>query len=421
MTIFNIAYNKDETGRPSSRGFMLWDGKDRGLEGQALRAITVRVELRGDAFPREMAVDSVLARLQSIPEYVQLFAQAFPAEADSVARQIPRAGCKYDPTPLQSVITRSTLARAIAAFERELVTRHSPYDRYLAGDDQALAPAQKRGLVLFHTKARCATCHQGPEFSDGTFKVQGVQQLGPGKELTTTFVGTPRPSGHDLGRFLTSGNVQDRFAFRVVTLRQLTLTAPYMHDGALATLEEVIEFYDRGAGDEPTIGRERIAPELVPLGLTSQEKADLLAFLHGLTDSSVVVEIPSRVPSGLPPAGEGILEALAARERNGALPREGMNPAAGKPAVRLANYPNPFNAQTAIAYELAQPAQVEIRVYNVLGQPLRRLFLGWQPAGSHLIYWDGRDDAGRPVSSGPYLVAAHLGRTPHVHRVLLLR
>ena len=119
MTVFNTAFNKDESGEPSTKGFMLWDGKDRGLEAQALRAIIVRVELRGDAYPREMAVDSVLARLRSIPDYVELFNRAFPAEADSVARQIPRMACQWDTTPLQSVITRSTLGRAIAAFERE--------------------------------------------------------------------------------------------------------------------------------------------------------------------------------------------------------------------------------------------------------------------------------------------------------------
>ena len=102
MTIFNTAYNKDESNLPSTKGFMLWDGKDRGLEAQALRAIIVRVELRGDSYPREMAVDSVLTRLRNVPDYVELFNQAFPAEADSVARQIPRLACSWDTAPLQS-------------------------------------------------------------------------------------------------------------------------------------------------------------------------------------------------------------------------------------------------------------------------------------------------------------------------------
>ena len=110
MTLFNVGYNGDESGLPSTKGFMLWDGKDRGLEAQALRPLIVRVELRGDAYEREMAVDSVLTRLRGIPEYVALFEHAFPAEADSVVRQLPRLGCAHDPTPLQSVITRSTFA-----------------------------------------------------------------------------------------------------------------------------------------------------------------------------------------------------------------------------------------------------------------------------------------------------------------------
>ena len=145
MTLFNVGYNGDESGLPSTKGFMLWDGKDRGLEAQALRPLIVRVELRGDAYEREMAVDSVLTRLRGIPEYVALFEQAFPAEADSVARQLPRLGCVHDPTPLQSVITRSTFGRAIAAFEREQNTVNTAYDRYVDGDDEALTLAQKRG------------------------------------------------------------------------------------------------------------------------------------------------------------------------------------------------------------------------------------------------------------------------------------
>ena len=413
MTIFNVGYNGDESGQPSTKGFMLWDGKDRGLEAQALRPIIVRVELRGDAYEREMAVDSVLARLRSIPEYVARFEQAFPAEADSVARQLPRLGCVHDPTPLQSVVTRSTFGRAIAAFEREQTTVNTPYDRYVAGDDEALTPAQKRGLVLFHDKARCVNCHSGPLFTDSSFRVQGVEQIGPGRASATTNTGTPRPTGRDEGRFLNTGNLSDIGAFRVVGLRQITQTAPYMHDGAIATLEEVIEFYDRGGGDEPTIDRDNIDPELVPLGLTVAEKQDLLAFMHALTDSTIAVHVPARVPSGLPPAGLDL-----AAEAGLVLPVPAL---AARPVVeRLSNFPNPFNASTAIS--VAVPAgEVEVEVYNILGQPVRRLFRGYRPAGVYRLTWDGRDEGGRVVASGVYLVSAQLGGVRHLARMTLLR
>ena len=414
MTIFNVGYNGDESGQPSTKGFMLWDGKDRGLEAQALRPIIVRVELRGDAYEREMAVDSVLARLRSIPEYVALFEQAFPSEADSVARQLPRLDCVHDPTPLQSVITRSTFGRAIAAFEREQNTVNTPYDHYVAGDDEALTPAQKRGLVLFHDKARCVNCHSGPLFTDSSFRVQGVEQIGPGRASATTNTGTPRPTGRDEGRFLNSGDRRDIGAFRVVGLRQIAQTAPYMHDGAIATLEEVIEFYDRGGGDEPTIDRENIDPELVPLGLTAEEKQDLLAFMHALTDSTIAVHVPARVPSGLPPAG---LELAAAAGLVIPVPAAAARPN----VVRLFNFPNPFNASTAISVALPAAGEVHVEVYNLLGQAVRRLFRGYRPVGVYRLTWDGRDAGGRAVASGVYLVSAQLGGVRHLARMTLVR
>ncbi len=416
MTIFNTAYNKDESNLPSTKGFMLWDGKDRGLEAQALRAIIVRVELRGDSYPREMAVDSVLARLRKVPDYIDLFNRAFPAEADSVARQIPRLACAWDTAPLESVITRSTLGRAIAAFERELVTDNTPYDHFVAGDDDALTEAQKRGLVLFFEKARCANCHSGPEFSEGRFRVQGVEQIGPGQGLASTNTGTPRPSGADRGRFVTSGNRDELFAFRTVSLRQVAKTAPYMHDGALATLEEVIDFYDRGGGDEETIAAERVDPELVPLGLTDGEKADLLAFLHALTDETIRVPIPPRVPSGLTPAGIELVKSDDELATDyGAL----LTPRAVEASMR--SYPNPFNAETIVQFELPQGGPIELDVYNVLGQRIRRLVQNDLPAGRHSVRWDGRDAAGRNAASGMYLVTAHMRGWRGSQRVLLLR
>ncbi len=421
MTIFNTGLNGDESGQPSAKGFMLWDGKDRGLEAQALRPIIIRVELRGDAFKREYAVDSVLTRLRGIPEYVELFRQAFPQEADSVDQQIPRLGCLWDPTPLQSVITRSTLGRALAAFERELVTRNSPFDRYVAGDDGALAPQEKAGLILFHTKAKCTACHSGPLFTDSSFRVQGVEQIGPGQGLASTQTGTPRPSGMDRGRFVTSGNRNELFAFRTVTLRQIGETAPYMHDGALETLADVIEFYDQGGGDEETIPEDRIDEELVPLGLSSQEKVQLEAFLLALTDPTIEILIPERVPSGLPPAG---LE-LQQEGSSTASMTAGESLAAALDitvsAARVSSFPNPFNAETSIAVGLPQAGKVDLVLFDLLGRPVRHLALGAYPAGNHVFHWDGRDDDQRPVASGVYLVRLTLEGTRRTSRLTLLR
>jgi cytochrome c peroxidase len=421
MTIFNTGLNGDASGQPSAKGLMLWDGKDQGLEAQALRPIIVRVELRGDAFKREYAVDSVLTRLRGIPEYVELFRQAFPQEADSVDQQIPRLACLWDPTPLQSVITRSTLGRALAAFERELVTKNSPYDRYVAGDDGALAPQEKAGLVLFHTKAKCTACHSGPLFTDSSFRVQGVEQIGPGQGLSSTQTGTPRPSGMDRGRFVTSGNRDELFAFRTVTLRQIGATAPYMHDGALETLADVIEFYDRGGGDEETIPEDRIDAELVPLGLSAQEKAQLEAFLLALTDPTMEVRVPERVPSGLPPAGlelqqEGeSVSSMTAQESLAAAPSSMAW------AARVSSFPNPFNAETNIEVDLGQAGKVDLVLFDLLGRPVRRLAQGIYPAGSHVFRWDGRDDDQRPAASGVYLVRLTVQGTRRTSRLTLLR
>ena len=384
MTIFNTAYNKDESGMPSTKGLMLWDGKDRGLEAQALRAIIIRVEMRGDAYPREMAVDSVLTRLRNIPEYVDLFNRAFPAEADSVKRQIPRHGCAYD--------------------------------HYVTGADDALSEEQKRGLGVFFEKGNCATCHSGPEFSEGRFRVQGVEQVGPGQGLASTNTGTPRPSGADRGRFVTSGNLVDLFAFRTVSLRQIAKTAPYMHDGVLETLEDVIEFYDRGGGDEATIDVERLDEEIVPLDLTDGEKADLLAFLHALTDQTIEVKVPPRVPSGLEPAGIELVESEAGLAADYAVFLAPL-----QSALKMASYPNPFNAETIVQFELPQAGEVELTVYNVLGQRMRRLVTAFLPAGAHRAHWDGRDDAGHEAASGVYLVAASAPGLRGTQRVLLLR
>ena len=283
MTIYNTAFNADEGGLPSAFGFFAVDGKARGLEELVTIPIANRVEMRGDAYSEEAALDSVVARLRTVPEYVQLFQEAFPADAMQ--------------TEGTAVIDGSTYSRALAAYARELVTRDSPYDRYVRGNDGALSDDQKLGLELFFTKAKCSVCHNGPMLSDYRFIRQGVPQVGEGKS-----------SGDDRGREEFTGNPLDRYKFRTLTIRNVELTAPYMHDGFFETLEEVVRFYNDGARPRhPIVVDDVLEPILIePLGLTDEEIDAIVEFMKALTDPGTaldpfLVTVPDEVPSGLTP------------------------------------------------------------------------------------------------------------------------
>ena len=284
-TVLNAAFNADENGRPSHLGLQFWDGRAAGLEVLARGPLTSRTEMAGDAYSAEVARDSVVARLRVIGEYIERFREAFPAEAALASGA--------------EVITMDTYGRAVAAYERELVTRNSAFDRYARGDDEALTKRQKLGLELFFTKARCAQCHSGPMFSDFGFRVIGVPQSGPGGTVIT---------GDDVGREEHTKSATDRYAFRTPTLRNVGLTAPYMHDGVFATLEDVVRFYDRGALPRHVeIAADALDPLLrTPLGLSDGEVAAIVDFLEALTDPGSdldpgLVAVPDRVPSGLAP------------------------------------------------------------------------------------------------------------------------
>lgn len=284
-SVLNAAFNADETGLPSHLGLQFWDGRVQGLEEQARAPITSRIEMAGDAYPEEAARDSVVARLRDLGEYVRLFREAFPDEAAS------SAGAE--------VISMDTYGRAVAAYERELVTRNSPFDRYVGGENGALTQVQKRGLELFFTKAGCATCHGGPMFSDFRFHVIGVPQEGGGKAVIP---------GDDAGREEHTSSAADRYAFRTPTLRNVELTAPYMHDGVFTTLEEVVSFYDQGAQPRHASIPDALVDPLVrePLLLTDEEVQAIVQFLQALTDPGtaldpVLLTVPESVPSGLEP------------------------------------------------------------------------------------------------------------------------
>jgi len=163
--------------------------------------------------------------------------------------------------------------KAIAAFERTIISTDSPFDKYMLGDAQAMDEAAVRGMALFKGKARCILCHNGPNFTDNQFHNLGVPQEGPQKE--------------DLGRYNVTRVNRDKGAFKTPTLRSITETAPYMHDGVFKTLEEVIDFLDKGGGPNPNL-----SPLMKPLMLRPDEKTDLIAFLKALTGAPVKISLP---------------------------------------------------------------------------------------------------------------------------------
>lgn len=208
----------------------------------------------------------MLERLKQIPEYVEMFALAFGDGTE------PSFG--------------GTL-RAIAAFERTLVTGDTPYD---TGN---LSSSAARGLELFSGKANCSSCHSGDDFTDGLGHQTGVPThpdifSDPLRHSTyRSFIKAMGVPGYmfvrsDVGRFTVTKEEKDRGAFVTPSLRQVGETAPYMHNGILATLEDVVEFYNAGSG-----------AELEPLGLTQSEQSDLVSFLLSLTGSEPDIDIPT--------------------------------------------------------------------------------------------------------------------------------
>ena len=293
-TILNVAFNgvdddddddgDDRRGRRrfgatpqlvnQARAPMFWDSRVRSLETQALEPIKALEELRGQAYPEAEAVETVVARLRKIPEYVALFHEAF---GPNTTVDGPRVGA------------------AIAAFERWLVAMDSPFDRFRAGDFDALTAQQRRGLATFD-EVGCDRCHEGPMFSDFDHHAEGIAEH-------------PLLSQPDIGA--------GRFRFRTPSLRNVALTAPYMHNGMLATLQDVLRFYDTGRSQNPNVSNERgrnrgrngdtrarLSGEFRRVdNMSESEMADIIAFLNALTDTNFDRTIPSRVPSGLPPGG----------------------------------------------------------------------------------------------------------------------
>lgn len=277
--MFNIGLYGRGSPTPTTNGTMFWSGSAFGLEDQVLNPIAADNELRGTTYAKPVAVDSVLARLRTIPEYVARFETAFPDVA-SVAQGDPGV-----------LVSHTTLRLALAAYIRELVTPNAPLDHFLRGDDDALDAREREGLALFVGKAGCANCHAGPVLSDFTMHVIGGGQAGLGRDTTP---------GDDLGWGEHGGTP---YSFRTAPLRQVTLTAPYLHAGTEATLAELLEFKNRGVSEHPGVTSAQLSPVVRPLGLTPAELDALEAFLGALTDpledAGPLFDAPASVPSGL--------------------------------------------------------------------------------------------------------------------------
>jgi cytochrome c peroxidase len=286
------------------------------LAAQAMLPVLNRAEMRGivgdrdgsgnpnelaaiaDASPSEIWA-AAMKRLLAIQEYQAKFAAAFPG------------------TPAGALGFQHA-ANAIAAFEVQAFTRtNSPFDKFLAGENRAMTTEEKRGALLFFGKARCSTCHSGPLLGGQQFANVGAPQIGPG-------VGAAAPLDKGRGEELPQVS-QYQFAFRVQPLRNVELTAPYMHSGAYPTLEAVVRHYNNADSAHKSYDVTQLAPALraqyhgsdavkqqvlqsldfrlrEPLRLTQIEQAQLVAFLKSLTDPAardLRSIVPSSVPSGL--------------------------------------------------------------------------------------------------------------------------
>ncbi len=224
---------------------LFWDGRAASLEEQTgalpghMGPISAPGEMGGN-------LDEVVAKLNGIPSYKNQFNSVFGTDA-----------------------TPEAIAKAIAAFERTLVSHDSPFQRYVRGDSKALNAAAKRGFDLFRSKALCTTCHVPPLLTDNLFHNIGIPPAGPLKE--------------DTGRFEVTKDAADKGRFKTPSLYNSASFAFFMHNGAFRKMSQVIEHYNRGGN----LQDKTQDPLIMPLKLDDREKADLAAFLESLTDPAL--------------------------------------------------------------------------------------------------------------------------------------
>jgi cytochrome c peroxidase len=228
--------------------FLFWDGRSNSLEEQAIMPITNPLEMG------MTSLDALAMKIRQIQGYRIQFEQVF-----------------------ENGVTPENIGAALAAFERTLVAGNSPYDRFIKGQTDELSQAAQRGMTVFLNAGHCSACHSGPLFSDG-----GFHNIGIGKSLETA----------DAGRFHVTGRRGDRGSFKTPSLRDVSRTSPYMHNGSLKTLEDVVQFYAAGGIPGPQLDE-----DIYPLNLSQQQKSDLVEFLTvGLTSDTYPDVSPPELP-----------------------------------------------------------------------------------------------------------------------------
>jgi cytochrome c peroxidase len=236
-TVINRAYSLAQ----------FWDGRAPTLEDQAKGPIASPIEM-------DNTRDAMAAKLSAIQGYRPLFQKAFGSPD----------------------ITVDAVARAIATCERTLLSGNSAYDRYKAGSKSAMTPAQVRGMDVFLSKAKCDSCHEGVNFTSNAYANLGI--------------GTDKPEP-DTGRFEVTKDPVDWGKFKTPTLRDVSKTGPYMHDGSLKTLEEVVDFYDKGGTPNKNLDE-----KIKKLSLTDGQKKDLVEFLKALDGAPISLAVPTSFP-----------------------------------------------------------------------------------------------------------------------------
>lgn len=263
QSILNTAFNGLQNGQPyhAETAPMFWDLRAEGLEAQALIPIMTLEEMRGRNYEEDEIIDVVLERIRQIPEYEELFADAFSEDKEPISEK--------------------NMAKAIAAYERTLIANNSRFDAYMRGDSGAISTAEKEGLHLF-LKTGCAKCHSGPMFSDFKLHTLGAPDT---QNITESDAGIHRD-----------------YAFRTPTLRNLRYSAPYMHSGKFTTLEQVLQFYEDIAGGKirnPHVKPEQMDTLATNMRVNFKDISRIVEFLNCLNDDNFDKSVPEKVPSGL--------------------------------------------------------------------------------------------------------------------------
>lgn len=242
-TIVNLGYNT----------IFMWDGRQPSLEKQGMGGQGIKADINAGMNEFGVAEGSHLAALNKVKGYRAMFEKAYPGEG----------------------ITRETISKALAAFQRSIISNNSPFDRWLKGDKNAMSAQQVRGFALFidPNKAQCASCHQAPNFTDNGFHNIGLASFGA--------------NNPDMGRFKQKPVASMKGAFKTPTLRDVSLTAPYFHDGSALLLKDVVEFYAKGG-----VVKTNLSPNMKPITLSDHDKQDLVAFMQALTTEHPLFRYP---------------------------------------------------------------------------------------------------------------------------------